>query len=170
VSIVIINTDSIQTTISQADTTVCDATLSLTANSTGGQGPYTYAWSPGGETTQTISVTPEETTTYTVTVTDTCGSPQGFAQVTITVICDLEIPNVFTPNGDGLNETFVIGNLELYPNSKMIIYNRWGRKVYSSDNYLNDWDGDGLSDGVYYFVLDVPAKPEKVHGTVTILK
>ena len=52
----------------------------------------------------------------------------------------------------------------------MIIYNRWGRKVYSSDNYLNDWDGGNLSEGVYYFVLDVPAKPEKVHGTVTILK
>jgi hypothetical protein len=65
---------------------------------------------------------------------------------------------------------FVIGNLELYPNSKMMIYNRWGRKVYTSDNYLNNWDGGDLSEGVYYFVLDVPAKPEKVHGTVTILK
>jgi hypothetical protein len=51
-----------------------------------------------------------------------------------------------------------------------MVYNRWGRKVFQSDNYLNDWGGDGLSDGVYYFILDVPAKPDKKHGTVTILK
>jgi gliding motility-associated-like protein len=169
VSIVLINTDSIKTTISQADTIVCGATLTFTANSTGGQPPYTYNWS-SGDTTQTITVTPDQTTTYSVTVTDSCGTPQGEAQVTITVKCELEVPNVFTPNGDGLNDTFVIGNLELYPNSKMIIYNRWGRKVFESDNYLNDWGGDGLSEGVYYFVLDVPAKPDKKHGTVTILK
>jgi gliding motility-associated-like protein len=169
VSIVLINTDSIKTTISQADTTVCGATLTFIANSTGGQPPYTYNWS-SGDTTQTITVTPDQTTTYTVTVTDSCGSPQGEAQVTITVKCELVVPNVFTPNGDGTNDLFVIGNLELYPNSKMMIYNRWGRKVYTSDNYLNNWDGGDLSEGVYYFVLDVPAKPEKVHGTVTILK
>src|SRR5690606_7195941 len=46
---------------------------------------------------------------------------------------DLSFPNVFTPNGDGKNERFVIGGLEKYPGSKLQVFNRWGGQVYRSN-------------------------------------
>uniref|UniRef100_UPI00398C606D DUF7507 domain-containing protein n=1 Tax=Winogradskyella sp. A2 TaxID=3366944 RepID=UPI00398C606D len=80
-------------------------------------------------------------------------------------IC-LTIYNEFSPNGDGVNETFVIDCLERFPNNKLEVYNRWGNIVYSKNGYLNDWDGtsngralinesDKLPVGTYYYVLDL---------------
>ncbi|WP_343671805.1 gliding motility-associated C-terminal domain-containing protein [Chitinophaga sp.] len=65
------------------------------------------------------------------------------------------IPNVITPNGDGKNDQFVIKGLDLYPGSRLEIYNRWGNQVYRSDNYSNNWKGEGLSAGIYYYVLRI---------------
>ncbi|WP_370012429.1 gliding motility-associated C-terminal domain-containing protein, partial [Winogradskyella sp.] len=80
-------------------------------------------------------------------------------------IC-LTIYNEFSPNGDGVNETFVIDCLERFPNNKLEVYNRWGNIVYAKNGYLNDWDGtsngravinqsDELPVGTYYYVLDL---------------
>jgi gliding motility-associated-like protein len=62
------------------------------------------------------------------------------------------IPNVFTPNNDGYNNFFEIKDLE---KSKwdIHVYNRWGDPVYNKKPYTNDWDGDGLAAGVYYYTL-----------------
>jgi gliding motility-associated-like protein len=79
------------------------------------------------------------------------------------------IPNVFTPNGDGINETFVIPKALAIPNCKLLIYNRWGKVVFRTDNYQNDWDGEKHSDGVYYFVFTEP-NGDAESGTVTILR
>src|SRR5690606_4960324 len=64
------------------------------------------------------------------------------------------IPNVFTPNGDGVNDEFQIRNLPL-EGGKMIITNRWGKIVYRNEAYNEEkyWDGGGLSDGIYYYKL-----------------
>jgi len=78
-------------------------------------------------------------------------------------------PNVFTPNGDGDNQYFVLPVAYVKPNCQMYIYNRWGRLIYQTDNYKNDWDGEGHTDGVYYFVFLQPDGKEH-HGTVTILR
>lgn len=169
VTVTVASNNPILAQVSIGDTTICDGSVTFTATATGGQNALFYVWSTG-DTTQTLTVDPDQTTTYTVTVTDSCGNVAGTAEITVNIICGLIVPNVFTPNGDGQNETFVIGNLELYPNSVMTIYNRWGRKVYQSADYKNDWTGDNLSEGVYYYTLDVPAKPEKLHGTVTLIK
>lgn len=67
--------------------------------------------------------------------------------------CDLFIPNVFTPNGDGSNDLLVIRNLPA--NSQISITNRWGKEVYSSTDYKNDWTGGDTVDGVYYYRLRV---------------
>ena len=82
-------------------------------------------------------------------------------------------PNVFTVNGDGINEKFVIGGIKGYPEAKMYIFNRWGNTVYSATNYDNSWDGisnggaviekgEKLPSGSYYYILDLgngePAK------------
>ena len=67
------------------------------------------------------------------------------------VVPDFQIPNIITPNGDGLNDKFVIVGGLL--GSRLEIYNRWGRKVSEFANYQNQWDGEGQSDGVYYYYL-----------------
>jgi len=86
------------------------------------------------------------------------------------VDCRIVVPNVFSPNGDNSNQYFVVKNLNYYPGSKIKIYNRWGRIVYESDNYLNDWDGKNVSDGVYYFILNVSDGRKAIPGFVTILR
>lgn len=70
----------------------------------------------------------------------------------IVEVCELEIPNVFTPNGDGVNDYFFIKGSDQIPSS-VSIYNRWGIKVFESNDYHNDWDGENLPDGVYYYVV-----------------
>jgi gliding motility-associated-like protein len=80
---------------------------------------------------------------------------------------EIIIPNVFTPNGDQLNETFDIENLP--DNSSLIIYNRWGNVVYQSDNYQNNWKGENNSSAVYYYILTLPNGQIK-KGTITLLK
>lgn len=67
----------------------------------------------------------------------------------------LVIPNVFTPNGDGKNETFVIPDLDTYRSNELTIYNRWGSMVYHKVNYTNEWDGQGLNEGTYFYLLRV---------------
>jgi gliding motility-associated-like protein len=86
---------------------------------------------------------------------------------TATVILDisdvLTFPQLFTPNGDGKNDFYVIGGIEKYPNNQFIVFNRWGNKVYDKVGYINDWDGFAnvrfvigskeLPEGVYYYIL-----------------
>lgn len=63
------------------------------------------------------------------------------------------IPNVFTPNGDGRNDTFLIPGLEDYPSNSLSIVNRWGSTIYESNGYKNDWTGEGLNEGTYFYML-----------------
>lgn len=82
------------------------------------------------------------------------------------------IPNVFTPNGDGKNDTFVIVGLELFKNVALRVFNRFGYEVYRADNYCNDWDGRGLNDGTYFYYLKIEDETGQTHinkGYVTIL-
>ena len=79
-------------------------------------------------------------------------------------VCDtveLNVSQAFTPNGDGINDTWVIYNIENYPNSLVRVFNSWGKEVFSVRNYQNDWDGryknfsDKLPDaGSYYYQID----------------
>jgi OOP family OmpA-OmpF porin len=92
----------------------------------------------------------------------------------VSVICcepagcdEIIISNIFTPNSDGVNDVFQIESLPA--NSKLYIYNRWGVEVYQSNNYKNNWSGDNLSDGVYYYILTLPTG-NSTKGMVTILR
>jgi|GEM_PF-1164493 len=73
----------------------------------------------------------------------------------VPVDATLVIPNLFTPNGDGLNDLFVIKNLLQYQGRELTVINRWGNQVYKSNNYNNDWDGGSLAEGTYYYILRV---------------
>ncbi|SIQ69841.1 ice-binding family protein [Pontibacter lucknowensis] len=65
----------------------------------------------------------------------------------------LNVPNVFTPNNDGENDTWVVGNLTNYPDNEVVVVNRWGNEVYRSKAYQNNWNGDKLAEGTYYYLI-----------------
>lgn len=65
----------------------------------------------------------------------------------------LVFPNIITPNNDGKNDYFVISNLENYPENTIVIFNRWGKKIFEHIDYKNDWNGENHPDGVYYYIL-----------------
>ena len=82
----------------------------------------------------------------------------------------ITVPNVFTPNGDGYNQYFFIPKIELYQDAELSVVDRWGKSVYRSNGYKNDWDGDDLSTGVYYYVLDLKKRNTVIKGIVNIVK
>lgn len=77
------------------------------------------------------------------------------------VTANVTATNIFTPNGDGLNEYLHFVNLEFFPESHLDVWNRWGNLVYSADNYKNNWKPNDLSSGTYYYILTV-----KYFGTI----
>lgn len=80
------------------------------------------------------------------------------------------IPNIFTPNGDGMNETFELEGLEL-STWDLLVYNRWGNTVYKKKNYQNNWTGGSLSSGVYFYtVTNAFCADRNYKGIVTISK
>ena len=82
----------------------------------------------------------------------------------------LVIPNVITPNGDKANDLLKFKNLNFFTSNNLVIFNRWGKKVFEQDNYKNDWDGDNFSDGTYFFILNVPdASPKTYNGYFQII-
>jgi gliding motility-associated-like protein len=161
-----------------------DTTLSLGGsimlNGTG-SGIVSWNWFPNTGLTNASVANPEaspvETTTYQLTGTDINGCSDQDS-VTITVIADYNvmISNLMTPNDDGYNDRWVIQNIENYPNTEVIVVNREGQEVFSSDSYDNNWDGTNkygkpLPDGTYYYILKFPDNEEKIYkGSITILK
>lgn len=63
--------------------------------------------------------------------------------------------NIITPNGDGQNDVFTIENVERYPNTSLTIFNRWGRRLYHSDDYRNTYGGEGTGPGVCYYLCQL---------------
>jgi gliding motility-associated-like protein len=85
---------------------------------------------------------------------------------------EVVVPNVLTPNGDGVNDIFTIDYINLYDARELIVFNRWGTPVYQSDDYQNDWDGGNVAGGVYFYVLDLWKGNVGNHyyGTITIIR
>lgn len=112
-----------------------------------------YMWFPDGETTQTIMISKGGTYAATVTIR---GCVSGTDSINIAYEdCELMIPNIFSPNSDNINDYFFIKGMERHPNSLLIIYNRWGTKIYETDDYKNDWNASQHSEGVYYYILKI---------------
>jgi len=85
----------------------------------------------------------------------------------------LKIPNIFTPNGDGMNDAFVIPGLANYPDNEITVFNRLGNNVFTKKAYQNNWTGDGLSDGTYFYMLKIKITNERTEtykGYITILR
>jgi gliding motility-associated-like protein len=104
-------------------------------------------------------------TTYTITVTPTLSG---------TINQDIIVPDAFSPNGDGQNDTWDIKNLENYPNNTVYVYNRYGEKVYSSIGYNVPWNGrykgNELPFGTYYYIINPKNGHRVISGNVTIIR
>ena len=93
---------------------------------------------------------------FTYQVQDKDGYPTNIATVVLHIQPgDLKIPTLFTPNGDGKNDVFEIRGLQQYAENELVIINRWGNEVYRQKNYQNNWKGDGLNEGTYYYLLRI---------------
>jgi gliding motility-associated-like protein len=68
---------------------------------------------------------------------------------------ELFVPNIFTPNGDGINDYFQIIGLDDYAENKLEILNKHGRVIFSQKNYHNTWDGKGFPNDIYYYTLEL---------------
>lgn len=121
-------------------------------------------------------VAPSETVTYTLTATQNGCTLTD--QATITVTSSIEIPNSFSPNSDGANDTWIIEGAELYPNASMKVYTRWGQPVFETIGYseLKAWDGTDkrgkpVAEGVYFYVFDLrDSEEQEFKGSLTLMR
>ena len=124
--------------------------------------------SQSGQSTQiTFPDTGEVVLTYIVENDEGC---RDTITAVILVIDDVIVPNVFSPNGDGKNDAFSIGNIEAFTDANLVIYNRWGKLIYENTAYQNNWTGDEYPDGTYFYVLDIPKLNKIYKGSVTICR
>jgi gliding motility-associated-like protein len=106
---------------------------------------------------------------YIVQVSDSLGcSVELLARVPLDI--DIFVPNIFTPNDDGANDEFYIRNLPQEADVvKLMVTSRWGKEVYNTNNYRNNWKGDGVADGVYFYKLQI-GSANPITGWVEILR
>ncbi len=138
----------------------------LNAEVTGGLGDHAFLWSTG-DTMASIVVPGLTNGTYSLTVTDECPRSASISMY-VDSGCELEIPNVFTPNNDGYNDAFVINGIMNIKHT-LRIYNRWGQVLLETDNYRNNWRGSDLSDGTYFYELYTPEDGRYYTGSLTLL-
>lgn len=143
---------------------------------------YDYEWNYsqtlGGDLTyfgNSVQTVPIETGFYYVTqIEPICGLEVTNPYYVQMRICDITIPNVFTPNGDSQNNAFEVEGLLNFRNSTVKIYNRWGTLIYENDDYRNNWSPDEqqAEDGVYYYIVGVnkPTGMEFFEGWVSIMR
>lgn len=145
-----------------------------------GTGNGTALWSPidGLDSINIFNptATPTVTTTYLLTVTDnnSCISKDSVL-ITIDLLeFDGTITNLFTPNGDGINDTWHIKDIEKYPESEVFVYNIYGKLIYTKKGYTNDWQGTyngaEVPDGTYYYVLRFEDNDKISKGSLDILR
>jgi gliding motility-associated-like protein len=89
--------------------------------------------------------------TYEVSFTDQCGSSGSC--VIVTQRCETKVPNVFTPDGNGKNDSFEIAGIEGFRGSTLQVFDRWGKLVLEEKDYRNNWDAKDNPDGVYFYIF-----------------
>lgn len=143
-----------------------------------GTGGLTGVWTPGITLSDSLIASPDAvplvTTTYTYTIMDGNGcKAKDSVTVTVNLPTQFDIKNVITANGDGYNDSWIIEGVEYYPSTFVIVFNIYGKEVYSSDDYQNDWKGTWkerkLPNGTYYYTVVPGGTDSKLKGTLTIL-
>lgn len=153
--------------------------FTLGGNPTSSDG-VVYAWSPNPTLSfDTTLANPSgfllETTEFVVLVIDADGCVNSDT-VLVEVLPEVSVSSGFTPNGDGLNDFWIIDNMELFPNNVVQIFNRWGQVLYEANGYnmSTAWDGKyenkDVPAGTYYYTIELndPRFPNPITGPLTI--
>ncbi|TDQ06308.1 putative Ig domain-containing protein, partial [Pedobacter metabolipauper] len=140
----------------------------------------TYSWTNpdgliSGQGTASISVRPSKTTTFELITTNAtgCSSTQT---ITIEVTEDYSLvkgTNILSNNGDGRNDTWIVRNIDMYPDNTVTIMDRAGRQIYKTKGYQNDWkgmlNGSPLKEGTYYYFIDLGNYRPIIKGFISII-
>jgi gliding motility-associated-like protein len=137
----------------------------------------TYKWKPAlylnSDTAAVPRTTPLGDVTYTLELTG-LGGCMVTDDIFIKLLLAPEVPNAFSPNGDGVNDNWVIKYLESYPGATIDVYNRYGQPVFKSVGYDKPWNGqyngNPLPIGTYYYIINPKNGRKIITGSVTILK
>ncbi|MFI5150260.1 MAG: gliding motility-associated C-terminal domain-containing protein [Bacteroidia bacterium] len=148
---------------------------SVFLKASGVPGPYTYIWSNGFTGDSVVDVAPA---LYAVTITGQGGKDTSLYITVRQWGCDPDPALTFTPNGDGIHDTWNIGNAGLYENMLVMVYNRWGQMVWQHTGMYQPWDGKSylglpVEGGVYFWVIYENAGDKgqgTVAGSVTIIR
>jgi gliding motility-associated-like protein len=136
-----------------------------------------YAWTPAtflnNPAIEAPITTPSQDITYTLTVTGIGGCATS-SDVFVKVLLGPRIPNTFSPNGDGINELWLIQYLDTYPNCRVQVFTRTGQKVFESRGYTTPWNGTvggkPLPIDTYYYIIEPENGRKPITGYVTIIK
>ena len=137
----------------------------------------TYSWTPPeyitAPGTLTPSVSPPANKIYTLHVISNKGCTTATDNVLVKVFKNLFIPNAFTPNNDGINDTWHIETLEAYPHADVKVFNRYGQIVFDNHGITKSWDGkfkgELLSTGAYPYIIDLKNNSQLIRGVVFII-
>jgi gliding motility-associated-like protein len=151
---------------------VADGNITLTI--TGGTQPYSVYWIDGILTQDRLNI---PNGTYSVVVTDknSCALPLDVVIGVIGSELCLEIPDIITPNNDGYNDTWVIKNIDMFPNAEVFVFTRWGKLVFNSKNLAaNPWNGTFkgklLPTDSYHYVLHLNDGSKPRSGIISIIR
>ncbi len=145
-------------------------------------GGMMYEWWPGFDLSCDICpdpmAMPEDTTIFYVEISATADCVDTLSvQVNVVETLDgtVVVPEVISPNGDGINDEFIIPNIGLFPYNRVLIVNRWGDVVYEANPYNNDWsgthNGNPLPQGTYYYYIELDVnKVDTRQGSLTLLR
>jgi gliding motility-associated-like protein len=175
---VFVNDYPVATLVSEKDTLCRGESLELTAS-----GGDVYLWNTG-ETTPSIFVSPTETAYYIVTVSNVMNGtacPDTASLKQEVVRCNTYYtPNAFTPNGDGLNDVFsVVGQFKNVSDFEMMIFDRWGKLIFRTEDYNEPWDGTSmdshelLPSGTYIYKIRISegtAEPFELKGSIILMR
>ena len=146
---------------------------SIFVNVIGGTAPF---WYMANEfSSQTALIDSLRQGIYNIQIIDYNGCEYSFGPVQLIDQNEdcLKIPNAFTPNDDGINDTWIIENLWLFPGAVVQVFNRWGQILYDSGINEGDWDGtyNGkiMPTGSYIYVIRLYAEGDQYSGVVTIV-
>jgi gliding motility-associated-like protein len=159
-SFTITEPDSLQLAL-EVHTDICRSKKgSIIPDVKGGYQPYKYLWSNNSTSNELTDIIADS---YTLTITDKNGCKVSISAEVPDSCADIIVRNGVTPNGDGVNDTWIIENLAQYPTNTVQVFDKWGDLMFEQGNYQNDWYGMRknntlVPDGTYYYLVKLNTK------------